>query len=429
MKRSLTSYVAIVLAILFTIAIVYIVVAAFKSNETISITHNEQSSPIVVDLYIEEGKPSPLLEGIIESSNVFADDMQKGIGDYSPWKRVPVEKGLIFRLRSIQIWYDWFYSMYPSYSEFCMKKFTISPQTEISDDRMVIASPGVLTSVERYEFVNGKTETELALDLTEEFKDGACPTPSGTILFSDEQTSQLGLIPLYAKRTSYYYPFDQQDMSFNVWIELSMKNQKGEEGIATITPEVKLSPLLQDWKVNAIVANNDLDQTIIPGYSLAPDLYNIFSRTTVKIEMTRPFVTKSFSVVVFMVALIIIISLAFLRDHGVVVGTAITIALGLWGVQNFILPAAVKGLTIMAPVIFALYGLLAVVLIVRFAVLFPKAKMKSNTATVSNSSTISKISDAPELETVLPKTKEKKERKKTVENKTKRREKKDKSEK
>ena len=83
----------------------------------------------------------------------------------------------------------------------------------------------------------------------------------------------------------------------------------------------------------------------------------------------------------------------------------------------------------MAPVIFALYGLLAVVLIVRFVVLFPKAKMKSNTAAVSNSSTISKISDAPELETVLPKTKEKKERKKTVENKTKRREKKDKSEK
>lgn len=382
MKRSGLAATKTIVAIII-LAIIYVVTLAFQSNKTVSIKDNTQASPIIIDLYLEEGEISPLLEGVIESGNVFADDMQEMFDPVtvdSPWQRVKVEKGLVFRLRSIQVRYDWFYQLYPEYSDFCMQKLSIRPSTEISNGYLVSAPPGSLDVVERYELKNGKIESVLDVELYREYKGDACPTPSGTILYSDETIGRLGLIPLYAYRNSYYYPFDQQLLSFEIWTELSMKNSKGEEGIAVITPEIKLTPLLSNWRVNATV-NNNTEGTDFPGDLLTPHMYNVFARTTVDVKMSRPFITQSLLMIILVISLVAILSLVVLKDQGGAIGTALTIVLGLWSTQTFLIPNSVNGFTIIAPLIFTLYGILAIVLLVRFTFIFPILRTNSGKST------------------------------------------------
>ena len=182
---------AIVTSVIFLIALLYLATLVFQSNNPSNVKNEAKDSPVVINLYVDEGEVSTLLEGIIESSNVFADDMQKA-GDQSGvdmgWRRVEVEKGLVIRLRSMQIRPESFYYKYPGKSDFCITKINIQPDTKISTDPMIFDAGG-LSSVERYEYVNGQLTKKIDLILSEEFKGGACPTPSGNIIYSEKETA------------------------------------------------------------------------------------------------------------------------------------------------------------------------------------------------------------------------------------------------
>jgi hypothetical protein len=85
--------------------------------------------------------------------------------------------------------------------------------------------------------------------------------------------------------------------------------------------------------------------------------------------------------IILVISLVAILSLVVIKDHGVAIGTALTIVLGLWSTQTFLIPNSINGFTIIAPLIFTLYGILAIVLLVRFTFIFPILRTNSGKST------------------------------------------------
>lgn len=202
------------------------------------------------------------------------------------------------------------------------------------------------------------------------------------------------------ERASFYFPFDKRETSF----ALSLNSEAISNGLTkTITTTKLIAPNIglflndQNWTTDINMLNefrsmsNGLPKNfainIWPAYErinstnspaepvvLESSIENTTETTyyepttRVNISQQRPLAQRMLTAVLLGSILIFILSLLWIQENSNFLEVAVGILLGLWGIQDVLIPSYITGPTLINTLILTFYVLLALVTVVRFAV-------------------------------------------------------------
>lgn len=189
--------------------------------------------------------------------------------------------------------------------------------------------------------------------------------------------------------TPYLFPFDSRslDLFFSVRLEQGDNNlpEESRTTISYIAPRILAFMDSQEW-VSEVYFTLQEEGVIEPkppqpipvspqaftmrpatATSSPPDIF-IPSQMKMHIELTRPFSSKLLTIVILSFVAAAIVLLIKIDDLGNFLEVATAILLGLWGVQEVLIPDYIITTTIVHTLILALYTLFAFALFIRFVI-------------------------------------------------------------
>lgn len=177
--------------------------------------------------------------------------------------------------------------------------------------------------------------------------------------WSDLLTTDL---PLKYSRSSYFYPFDQASIEIYTLIdqELTYENQ------ATV------SSTDIGHHVNLVVDTNKWD------YSVESDELDNNGALVLRINLQRPFPVKLLTTLLLVTAFFFIISLIRIKENSSFLEVSVGVLLGLWSLQELLIPDYLNEPTIVNNFILVLYLLLALISILRYFLILSYGNSNSN---------------------------------------------------
>jgi hypothetical protein len=180
-------------------------------------------------------------------------------------------------------------------------------------------------------------------------------TKSGIFPNTDTKNSVMTDTIRFHAIPQYFFPFDRGTVTIDYWLNGRLKNSNPTDSRLVITPDVDAYIHASEWNMTATTTKNYSEKI---GHEV----------TSLYIDFQRPRFYQILTVAVLGSVVILIITLLFIKDISNLVQIAIGILLGLWGVQNIIIPPYITGAVIIIPLILLLYISLAFVLFIRFFV-------------------------------------------------------------
>jgi hypothetical protein len=154
---------------------------------------------------------------------------------------------------------------------------------------------------------------------------------------------------------SYYFPFDRRVLDVDFWLTGQTLISGTAENSVVIIPEIVGLVNVPEW-----------DEIITIQKEYSEELtHNV---THIHIDFKRPITFRLLTVISLVALVSFIIVLAFVEEIGSFLEVAIAILLGLWGIQDIIIPDNLSYPTIITPIILSLYCLLAFAVFMRFVV-------------------------------------------------------------
>jgi len=150
---------------------------------------------------------------------------------------------------------------------------------------------------------------------------------------------------------SYYYPFDYRKLDVVTWVEISYEDSGGKTVLMNITPKVVGYISISNWDTNVQISQES-----------SPELGHDFARVNVIFQ--RPLAYRALTVVLLLSLFIFIFLLVFVDSISSLLEVALGILLGLWGVQDILVPKDITWPTIIDPLILTLYVFLAFIVFV-----------------------------------------------------------------
>ncbi len=164
----------------------------------------------------------------------------------------------------------------------------------------------------------------------------------------------LGSIPYSDTVRSYYYPFDRRSLDVAIWLEAIYTNADGIEEELVIAPDLNINLSYLEWARSL---------SVVSEYS-AEQGHNI---TRFSLDLNRPLFYPFLTIVLLGLTFTFIAYLIFIRDNNILVGMAIAVLLGIWGIRTALVPDDMD--TIIDPIILILYAFLGFVVFVRLIVI------------------------------------------------------------
>lgn len=149
------------------------------------------------------------------------------------------------------------------------------------------------------------------------------------------------------------YPFDSHEVTVNFWVEARSPNN---ESIYINSGDIEVDIDIPNWSVYAELpesAEAEIDD-------------NTQKTSQLKLELQRHFGTRLLSVILLLGLFVFILALAFVSEIGSALEVSVGILLGLWGVQNILIPPNIKNQTPIHEAIIFLYLFFGWVAFVRF---------------------------------------------------------------
>lgn len=201
-------------------------------------------------------------------------------------------------------------------------------------------------------------------------------------------------------QSDFFFPFDRREISFAV----SLKKEdvvfydKGmtRRTVTEIAPQTHITLSSQKWEAfvetiydltpyrgRSDLSNNDEqidsqllndsdtligDELISAVLHLPIEIAPAVPTTMVYMTLQRPLAQRLLTPVLLGGILVFIFLLIFINDHGACLEVAVGILLGLWGVQNILIPSYISGPTFIEVIILTLYVLLIFAIFIRFVI-------------------------------------------------------------
>lgn len=128
------------------------------------------------------------------------------------------------------------------------------------------------------------------------------------------------------------YPLDGVFMDFFVWLEVVPKDGGP---VITVAPDVVFSNVLPGWAQTARISQPKMVLDSMPTNS-----------TLVSFDLHRPISQTVLTWSILGLLSVFALAILFVSDAGSAAEVAVAILLGLWGVQEFLIPSNVEGLTL-----------------------------------------------------------------------------------
>lgn len=154
--------------------------------------------------------------------------------------------------------------------------------------------------------------------------------------------------PVNSVIPDYFFPFDRRQIRAKAYDELVYFHSDGNIQIREYRPSVQLMITAPEWEEKA---------SFIEPYD-----------GNFVIDLKRPLSTQILTIVILAAAFIFIFFLPFINELSNFLEVAVGVLLGLWGIQNTIIPDYIEGTTIIDNLILILYVFLAFVILIRFAI-------------------------------------------------------------
>lgn len=160
---------------------------------------------------------------------------------------------------------------------------------------------------------------------------------------------------LLSETNRYYFPFDRRSIDMAIWLDASMEGENGE------STDVSIAPDITGW-----VDAPDWDESVSIDKIYSEELGHEVTR--LHIDFHRPLAYRALTIILLGTLFAFIVALVFVKDTGSFLEVAVGVLLGLWGIQDILIPAGVTWPTIIDPLILTLYVSFAFVTLVRFGV-------------------------------------------------------------
>jgi len=175
-------------------------------------------------------------------------------------------------------------------------------------------------------------------------------------------------LKFYPEASTFYFPFDRRITSFAISAPIRVPQTPTSTLIAPSVPRLFIEIDSPNWvnqfKSSVIYLGNGQNSSD----SLYRDSYQ-GPATVVSIVQQRPLSQRILTAVLLTSILIFILSLLFVKETGTFLEVAVGILLGLWGVQDILIPGYITSPTLINTLILAFYVLLAFIAAIRFAVI------------------------------------------------------------
>lgn len=333
---------------------------------TVQIDDALEPKPVQITIRLKEGLVSSSLRGILESDAQNVLDLEQSarssFGFSLDLEAVRSQLALLVELKSIRVRDNLVYSRYPDES-LCIRSITIRARSP-SGRQFLLVDQFASTS---------ELESEISTELKYTISEQACPTPFGTILTGQE----LGVVPLEASRTVYFYPFDVHWIDLDVAVYATLTDASGERQDILLSPNVVIESASTGWATTASVRDEGITLT-------APNEIQEFKSSVVRLRYERP-LTYRILIPSILISLFVTISfLVFVPEMGSFLEVSVAILLGLIGLRDVFVPRDMPQ-TIIDPLMLALYAVLVLALLSRlvFIPAWNRVGRKEETATVT----------------------------------------------
>jgi hypothetical protein len=162
-------------------------------------------------------------------------------------------------------------------------------------------------------------------------------------------------------RPSYFFPFDRRKLSMDIWISTYPKDNESLASLRYVAPEIRGFVTAPEWDESVSVTRRFIDRsisTIAEGNEV----------TRVVVDFQRPLAYRVLLFVLLGAMLFFMVALAFVEEIGSFLEVSVGVLLGLWGIQNALIPPGVTETTIIDSLVLGLYVLLAIAIFIRFVV-------------------------------------------------------------
>ena len=199
-------------------------------------------------------------------------------------------------------------------------------------------------------------------------------------VFSPEIEPNIAPIQFAEDTSTFYFPFDRRSSSFAISAPVQISNSQTSTLIIPTSPRLSLKIEAPNWTnqiektteylgfdpVIKLVFNSQKEETESDQDEM--EFIGEEPVTNISIVQHRPLSQRILTAVLLTSLLIFILSLLFIQETGTFLEVAVGILLGLWGVQDILIPSYITGPTLINTLILAFYVLLAFVAAINFAI-------------------------------------------------------------
>ena len=208
------------------------------------------------------------------------------------------------------------------------------------------------------------------------------------LVFAPGSMETSNLINFVTEIRSYYYPFDHYFLDMYVYLEVDSSEDIDTQTVQ-IAPNIHIieSEFASRWQpkyafceisseitspcdesLTDVVNESNYYMQRFPEVHTEAYLAQLREFTIFTVDFQRPFAQKLLTIVVLISILAFIILLMYLDDVGSFAEVSVGILLGLWGIQDILIPANINVHTIVHDTIFILYILLAFAVFARLVI-------------------------------------------------------------